>query len=361
MKLPFAVYTARDGYAWQSGTEAGLSKLERLRKAIGKMPEFDFGDPASSGMLTVGDDVVLYRFMRQLKADSHGRDALYIAMTYFPRNEARFINADEVLSATPFAEPLRDPPSWFEYNGSPAIPSGFSVPGVSSSGVFDPAGSLASAGFVCSKGCVGVLHISRNEPQDGRGAVFQYNLPKPQHQKATVSKPIAACPQPIITDAKTSYSSAWKWAAIGIGLLAILEAMALIYFVLERSGTETPQNISSLEISPASEPDQPSGSTLLEIDPEQEDPGEPAANVEVSTDSSLDKPPGKEIPSAVTLGMNAIPTPTAIEMEVPAESVAPQIEAEPESILPPAAFPSAFPEDMPPVEQAPVKQEIPHD
>ena len=51
MKLPFAVYTARDGYAWQSGTEAGTGKLERLRKAIGKMPEFDFGDSASSGML----------------------------------------------------------------------------------------------------------------------------------------------------------------------------------------------------------------------------------------------------------------------------------------------------------------------
>lgn len=78
MKLPFAVYTAREGYAWQSGTEAGLAKLERLRKAIGKMPEFDFGDSASSGLLNIGDDVVLYRFMRQENADFKGRDAVYL-------------------------------------------------------------------------------------------------------------------------------------------------------------------------------------------------------------------------------------------------------------------------------------------
>ena len=187
MKLPFAVYTARDGYAWQSGMDAGLAKLERLRKAIGKMPEFDFGDSAKSGMLNAGDEVVLYRFMRAEKDDSKGRDATYLAMTYFSRPEARFVNADVALGAFPFAEPLLRPPSHFDYGGGAASPTDFEVPRHAGAGLFDPGGKLAAAGFVFSRPFSGSLHVVRQDPpQKGTGAEYRY---QPDRVPDTVPPP----------------------------------------------------------------------------------------------------------------------------------------------------------------------------
>lgn len=234
MKLPFAVYTARDGYAWQSGTEAGTAKLERLRKAIGKMPEFDFGDSASSGMLNAGDEIVLYRFMRQEKADSHGRDALYLAMTYFPRKEARFVNADAILSATPFAEPLKNPPSCFEYKGQASVPSDFVLPVQNATGCFNQSGELAAAGFVFSKPVNGSLHISRKEPKDAKGCLFQYKLPLPTTRQDLLLQP-EPLGQPYKAPlAQANVSEIWKWAAVAAIILALVETLALFYLVRER-------------------------------------------------------------------------------------------------------------------------------
>lgn len=233
MKLPFAVYTARDGYAWQSGTEAGTGKLERLRKAIGKMPEFDFGDSASSGMLNAGDDIVLYRFMRQEKADSHGRAALYLAMTFFPHDDARFINADSALSSPPFSHPLKDPPSWFDYQGPPAVPSDFVVPKNNCNDSFDQAGSMASAGFVFSKPLIGNLHISRKEPNDGKGCLFQYRRPAPPTSSPAERQPKRETPS-FDKPAVKPRTYKWKWVAICMGTLALIEAVALCLLMLDR-------------------------------------------------------------------------------------------------------------------------------
>ena len=239
MKLPFAVYTARDGYAWQSCTEAGTAKLERLRKAIGKMPEFDFGDSASSGVLNAGDEIVLYRFMRQEKADSHGRAALYLAMTFFPRDNARFINADSALSSPPFAQPLKDPPSWFDYQGPPAVPSDFLVPENNGNGSFDQAGSLATAGFVFSKPINGNLHISRKEPNEGKGCLFQYRSPTPATSTPEERQPtrIAALYNEPAVKPRTSK---WKWAAILMGGLSLIEAVALCWLAWDRMRSPPP-------------------------------------------------------------------------------------------------------------------------
>lgn len=236
MKLPFAVYTARDGYAWQSGTEAGTGKLERLRKAIGKMPEFDFGDSASSGMLNAGDDIVLYRFMRQEKADSHGRAALYLAMTFFPRDDARFINADSALSSPPFAQPLKEPPSSFDYQGPPAVPSEFVVPEINGNGSFDQAGSLASAGFAFTQPFPGVLHISRAEPGNGKGAVYLYQQASQFHPrkpaKTAAFEPLPAPPQ----YKRAGHAVAWRRAAIAAILVAIMEGAVIIWIMLQQDG-----------------------------------------------------------------------------------------------------------------------------
>lgn len=235
MKLPFAVYTARNGYAWQSGTEMGIAKLDGLRKAIGKMPEFDFGDSATSGMLNAGDEIVLYRFMRQDNADSHGRAASYLAMTFFPRNDARFINADSMLSSPPFARPMAEPPSWLDYNGPPAIPSDFSLPLQNLSGCFDPGGSLASAGFVFSQPIGGALRISRIEPADGKGSLYQYITSKPTSRQELIRPPVPSGTPRGIQVVQDGAADRWKWIAGVAIILAFAESLALSYLLLTRN------------------------------------------------------------------------------------------------------------------------------
>ena len=259
MKLPFAVYTAREGYAWQSGTEAGLAKLERFRKAIGKMPEFDFGDSASSGLLNVGDDVVLYRFMRQKNADFKGRDAVYLAMTYFTRPEARFVDADAVLKVFPFVEPLPDPPSDFDYCGSAALPTDFAVPAESATGCFHPEGHMASAGFVVAQPFPGILHVSRAEPANGKGAAYRYQLARPaspaKPAKTAVLTPLPAPPP----EKRAAHAAAWRRTAIAAILVAIAEAVALIWLWLPQDAASRWHQIKkTMTIFAADEPARPS-------------------------------------------------------------------------------------------------------
>jgi len=116
MKLPFAVYTARTGYQWISGLDVGLPLLEQLRRSLGKLPEFDFGDPLSCGVLNEGNWVVVYRFMVEKKGDFVGRDSLYLALTYFQRSIAGSVNVAHLLEMPVFAAAVREPPSSFEYD-----------------------------------------------------------------------------------------------------------------------------------------------------------------------------------------------------------------------------------------------------
>lgn len=302
MKLPFAVYTARDGYAWQSGTEAGTVKLERLRKAIGKMPEFDFGDSASSGMLNVGDDIVLYRFMRQEKADSHGRAASYLAMTFFPRDDARFINADAILSLSPFSAPLKDPPSFFDYNGIPAIPSDFPLPAQSSTGCFDKSGVMASAGFLFSMPIEGTLHISRKEPQDSKGSLFQYQKPEPTRQQDLFRRPEPSERPCNVSALATIASPIWKWAAIAMGILALIEALALFYLVWEQMQNTTSQ-VQDTATTPVSAPppsqsttEMPAPSTIAETRTAEESTAQPSQLPE-----NQETTPPTETPNEISL------------------------------------------------------------
>ena len=125
MKLPFAVYTARNGFEWICGLDAGLVFLEQLRRTIGKLPEFDFGDPLSCGAVNSGDTVVVYKFMQEKRGDFRGRDSLYLALTYFPRSIAAPINFEELLANTVFATPMRKPPSSLLYESGPSADLGF--------------------------------------------------------------------------------------------------------------------------------------------------------------------------------------------------------------------------------------------
>jgi hypothetical protein len=234
MKLPFAVYTARQGYAWQSGLDHGKEKLERFRRVIGKMPEFDFAEPACRGIVNVQDTVVAYRFMRQTKADSAGRDAAYLAITFFSRDQARFIDADALFAGFPFCDPLQQPPSAFVYKGGPAIPGDFTIPSRSASGCFSSGGDLSSAGFVFSQAFPGTLKVHIQETPQPK-ALFEYALAAPQ--QAPVSAP--AAPRPEVSSLNESFSSApvvihsdfWKAVSIVAVAVALIEAAIMAWFL----------------------------------------------------------------------------------------------------------------------------------
>lgn len=292
MKLPFAVYTARQGYAWQSGAEHGRENPERFRRAIGKMPEFDFGETGSRGVINVQDTIVAYRFMRQAKADSAGRDAAYLALTFFSREQARFIDADALFGNAPFNEPLQHPPSSLEYTGGPAIPGDFSLPTRSASGAVSSQSSLSSVGFVFSQPIPGTLRIYLPETPQAK-PLFEYALATPQRTapliKATPQTPTSSS----ATDAPISppvviHSDFWKAIALVAVIVAIVEAALLgwmfwLSFSRQQQPEERMEQIetpSILEVTEAPESiAQPAAPAQLEKEPDatpEEQPPPPA-------------------------------------------------------------------------------------
>ena len=172
MELPFAVYTAREGYGWACGLEHGRAALERYRKALGKFPEADYGDAMTRGAVNAGDTVVAYRFLTAEHWDSKGRNALYLAMTFFPRTAAGEINIEHLLGMDVFTKPMREPPSSLDYCG-----------GVSAGAVCDPeadaggkAGAkgfnLSNAGRVFQKAFPGTFRIWRSDGESGFSCTY---------------------------------------------------------------------------------------------------------------------------------------------------------------------------------------------
>jgi hypothetical protein len=235
MKLPFAVYTARQGYAWQSGIACGKGRLEIFRRCVGKMPEFDFGDPGCRGLVNEQDTIVAYRFMRQSKADSAGRDAAYLAITYFSREQARFIDADALFATYPFCEPLQSPPSEFAYEGGSAVPCDFAVPTRCASGRLGTGVSLGSAGFLFSRAYPGKLRV---HVVDNREAEVQYEyfLAEPEQepqQAATVLSPVTShVARPHAAEPVVIHSDLWKAIAIAAIAAALFEAMLIAWLFL---------------------------------------------------------------------------------------------------------------------------------
>jgi hypothetical protein len=115
MRLPLAIHAARQGYAWLNQSQHDFTLLERFRKAIGKMPDIDCGEPLSCGAMNVEEWVVVYRFMIEKGGDFLGRDCLYLALTYFDRSIAASIHLGKLLELPCFAAPMREPPESFDY------------------------------------------------------------------------------------------------------------------------------------------------------------------------------------------------------------------------------------------------------
>jgi len=132
MRLPLAIHAARQGYAWLNQSQHDFTLLERFRKAIGKMPDIDCGEPLSCGAINVAKWVVVYRFMIEKGGDFLGRDCLYLALTYFDRSVAASIHLGKLLELPCFTEPMREPPDGFDYEDGESLPCHVN-PGMASS------------------------------------------------------------------------------------------------------------------------------------------------------------------------------------------------------------------------------------
>lgn len=183
MNLPFIVYGARNGYEWLNGSAIPLAWRERLRRAAGKLPDFDIGETGSAGVVNAGDQILIYRFMREQHADSHGRNATCLAMTYFPRTQTATVNAEAVLLSPLFMAPTASsPPDSIGYADGPPHAASWHLPGEQAAdGIFNQDGSLAAACPVFSDPFPGTLRIFRNEPDYGQGARYSYRPPQSAH------------------------------------------------------------------------------------------------------------------------------------------------------------------------------------
>lgn len=56
---------------------------------IRKLPDFDIGESGSAGFINCDEHILIYRFMREMQADSKGRKAACRMMTFFLRALAR--------------------------------------------------------------------------------------------------------------------------------------------------------------------------------------------------------------------------------------------------------------------------------
>lgn len=100
MKINLAVYTARDGYAWQPGSAYSASELDEFKVAIGKMPVIGIDDLPKRGVVRVGDRVLYYCCRVAKAVDIRGRDALYCVIGAIPSEDAETVE-EELLFAAP--------------------------------------------------------------------------------------------------------------------------------------------------------------------------------------------------------------------------------------------------------------------
>lgn len=155
------------------------------------MPDFDLGaTPGTSGVVNVGEWVLVYRFMRQLAGDSKGRDCTYLAMSYCKATEAGEVNADVLLLEPIFKGPQKIPPETIEYVGGKGISAEWLESKQSENGQFNAGGSLAGACAAVAGVTSGTLRVWRREPDDGRGALYEYRrVQETQTERTIVPEP----------------------------------------------------------------------------------------------------------------------------------------------------------------------------
>jgi len=109
MSLPLATYTAENGLAWFYDKSAiEFAELDQCRRLLGPLPDFDAGDKGYEGVAAVDRRIYVIRCVSAPKWDFMGRDATYLTVTWFPRENAAKIDFDKILGSEAFAVPSHE-------------------------------------------------------------------------------------------------------------------------------------------------------------------------------------------------------------------------------------------------------------
>lgn len=252
MRLPLAIHAARQGYAWLNKSQHDFVLIERFRKAIGKMPDIDYGEPLSSGALNIDEWVVVYRFMIEKSGDFRGRDCLYLAMTYFQRAIAATINIESLLKNQVFTKPMVEPPNAFEYEAGESLTClldvGLLLPNQSSDL------SYACAGTAFQQSFAGLLRFTQ---EDGSSCRVSYqpagvlSTSEPEPSVANQPLPAPSCVEnvaPVLSPCRWSPRASWLAASAVLLLMAgMLDKFSSLQCGCEKRKSKT---VSTLSLSP---------------------------------------------------------------------------------------------------------------
>ena len=105
MTLPLATFTAENGLAWFYDKSAiGFAELDKCRRLLGPLPDFDVGDKGYEGIVALGRRVFLIRCANAKAWDFRGRDATYITVTWLDRDKVEDVNLEAILSSDGMCE-----------------------------------------------------------------------------------------------------------------------------------------------------------------------------------------------------------------------------------------------------------------
>lgn len=105
MILSLATYTAEKGLSWFYDKSAiGFEELDRCRRLLGNLPDFDAGDGGYEGVATVADKIFVIRCVSAPKWDFMGRDATFLRVAWFPRQQIGNVDAGKILASDVFCE-----------------------------------------------------------------------------------------------------------------------------------------------------------------------------------------------------------------------------------------------------------------
>ena len=100
MTIFLATYTAEKGLSWfYDKSSIDFSELDKCRRLLGPLPDFDSGEKGYEGIAAVDGRVFLIRCTNAKAWDFRGRDATYITVTWLDRDKIAEVNLDAILSS----------------------------------------------------------------------------------------------------------------------------------------------------------------------------------------------------------------------------------------------------------------------
>lgn len=105
MKLNIATYTAEKGLSWFYDKSAiSFAELDKCRRLLGHLPDFDAGDSGYEGVAAFGGIVFVIRCISAPKWDFMGRNATFMRVAWLERQHVSDLDIGKILASEAFCE-----------------------------------------------------------------------------------------------------------------------------------------------------------------------------------------------------------------------------------------------------------------